>query len=530
MRAFNSLALVLAVLGQANAWILDGSCTTSKWNYHDLIVNGMKEAFNQAQLSLDIIDAIRAGTATQDQLDLMKLVFGVAMNGDQLDESSLNTEHIINVFQQVRSFDKTGTGDPTPRPQGALPDDDVIIYCDYARYTMGERCSGQKDPKVACDHDLGRDMDMRQIDLRCKSTLNTDKTEAWTVAPRPGIVSQIQVCRWYLQASNGYKIRYWRDISAKAILSRASDKIQDLFGMRTAMDAASLFDHTMLHEMTHAIKNVRRTRDVGYGWKNVVKFSPNKADANADNYAFFGLGARMLSPANGEDASRPNRDGSISALPPPPPQQQHKRDEADITVTLAGETLSLNGQNATDFVVSPSLTVRPGSAYTIGTDVVSLASDAVVIDSSTVDLGSPTPSPRSSRASTFKTSVRSSTPASQTPKSTPASSPSGSTVKSSPARSTVKSSPAASKSSSAASHSTPSPSKSASKASSRVSSSQASPKASSPEASSPAAHTPTTTPTAGTDTSTKASSKASSTAMSSPHASSLKGSTANGST
>ncbi|THD00182.1 hypothetical protein EYZ11_000373 [Aspergillus tanneri] len=64
------------------------------------------------------------------------------------------------------------------------------------------------------------------------------------------------------------------------------------------MDAAALFDHTLLHELTHAIGELPTSDTSGYfsyGWKRCVKLARDheKGINNADNYAYFAL-ARML--------------------------------------------------------------------------------------------------------------------------------------------------------------------------------------------------------------------------------------------
>ncbi|KAL1963046.1 hypothetical protein VTN77DRAFT_8794 [Rasamsonia byssochlamydoides] len=307
---------VLAVLGQVDAWILDSSCVTSKYNYQTLLVNGMTDAFDLARAALAAINALQAGTANEAQRDLMHPV----------------TQRVIQVFQGVLAFDKNGNGQPSTLAAGSRPpSDDVVVYCDYSRFIEGQTCSGVKDPTVACDRSIQKNIEMDDAYKSCKSNLSPEGIMAFTAEQLRNTASQIQMCRWYLQMSNGYKFKYWPEGHPRP----TSDEAADLFGkQRTAMDAAALFDHTLLNEMTHAVNDAIATVDVdangdSYGWNNCVGFSlrpPHPWEVsyrNADNYAFFGLGARMISPANGAQPQRPNQDGSISVLPPSKRKRGH---------------------------------------------------------------------------------------------------------------------------------------------------------------------------------------------------------------
>lgn len=86
------------------------------------------------------------------------------------------------------------------------------------------------------------------------------------------------------------------------------------------MDAAALFDHTILHEFTHAVKT-NPTDDVGgpdkaYGWDNCRKLGGSMGGwHNADSIAFFALGTDMIVNSKLTNAYlNPNADGSISKM------------------------------------------------------------------------------------------------------------------------------------------------------------------------------------------------------------------------
>lgn len=64
----------------------------------------------------------------------------------------------------------------------------------------------------------------------------------------------------------------------KGFFAKSLSELSAKIGKRVEMDAALLFDHTMLHEMTHAI-GTNPTNDVGgptkaYGWANCLALSP----------------------------------------------------------------------------------------------------------------------------------------------------------------------------------------------------------------------------------------------------------------
>ena len=107
----------------------------------------------------------------------------------------------------------------------------------------------------------------------------------------------------------------------KGFFAKSLSKLSAKLGERVEMDAAALFDHTMLHEMTHAI-STNPTNDVGgptkaYGWANCLALSPwglnaitlGGSSGNADSYAYLGLGVSMIAKTAYPEA--PNEDVSL---------------------------------------------------------------------------------------------------------------------------------------------------------------------------------------------------------------------------
>lgn len=89
-----------------------------------------------------------------------------------------------------------------------------------------------------------------------------------------------------------------------------------------AMDLLNnCLDIFMLHELTHAIGQDYQTDDEdgddSYGWENAVRLRGSPAINNADNYAFFGAGASLITPPRtGDTPMRPNKNGQVELFPP----------------------------------------------------------------------------------------------------------------------------------------------------------------------------------------------------------------------
>jgi hypothetical protein len=134
------------------------------------------------------------------------------------------------------------------------------------------------------------------------------------------------VCPWYIQYLDAAKVKDLADQGTTPSLARAWSRISSWTGGSGSSTALPInlargFDHVLLHEMTHAIPLAATIDAAGpgkaesYGWDNCVRFSSNGGTLNADNYAYFGLGTRIISPTNGAAAQLPMLDGSIPVLP-----------------------------------------------------------------------------------------------------------------------------------------------------------------------------------------------------------------------
>ena len=140
--------------------------------------------------------------------------------------------------------------------------------------------------------------------------------------------STIQICPPIFEKLKGMTIKTFMDQGGEPIGARSTSIIvtsqeQRLLDAKMVpMDMFATPDVIFLHELTHAIWG-NGTADVGkaYGWRNIRRISMkmgesnlNKATNNADNYAYFCLGAKMINPGPGKWPQRPIGRGLIRAL------------------------------------------------------------------------------------------------------------------------------------------------------------------------------------------------------------------------
>ncbi|TGO55961.1 hypothetical protein BCON_0084g00290 [Botryotinia convoluta] len=245
----------------------------------------------------------------------------------------MTTGKLPNTFSTVVGFN-TNNGQPDiippegPYRYRSLNEGQLIVYCDYTRFNENVNCDKEKHPYYTCDTTLGIAWPMKSISTRIAKgqsqlvlkpiKLTLDK--AWT-QNLPKRAFQIQICPWYLKEKQKDKIKTLVDLGVKANgLAKVGKVFKSL--VKTSMDLAATFDHLLLHELTHAtpkdvILDVLKANS--YGWKACTKLSVSKdpkaqAINNAENYAFFGLAARMISPTSGANAQRPMSDESLQVL------------------------------------------------------------------------------------------------------------------------------------------------------------------------------------------------------------------------
>jgi hypothetical protein len=130
----------------------------------------MENAFKWMQAAIDNLNNLAVGGDLDDpihaaRLDLFEYMFAAGFDDTYptnrvVDSQSDVFRTIEDVFLQSLSFDKDGDYLPRSMPEwpARLPSDDFIMYCNYDRLTVGERCDGMIDADMACDLDTNTEM------------------------------------------------------------------------------------------------------------------------------------------------------------------------------------------------------------------------------------------------------------------------------------------------------------------------------------------------------------------------------------
>ncbi|GME66162.1 hypothetical protein GTA08_BOTSDO07478 [Neofusicoccum parvum] len=211
---------------------------------------------------------------------------------------------------------------------GDLDWTDVRIYCDMSRFDGNQRTDGKwYDPHIeeAIDPKNTDDVDWQD----CKSKLPT--TFAYTHNPKGMKFSQIQICPWFLNYAKGKEYNTWEDVQKKTKLLNFAVPILSNGWPLTPIDAISLFDKVLLHELTHT-RSGGGTKDVGggnplffggarYGWNQCKALAKKGVDSsaadqapqrNADSIALLGSAMRFLHLE--ENPMRVKEDGKLEVI------------------------------------------------------------------------------------------------------------------------------------------------------------------------------------------------------------------------
>lgn len=138
------------------------------------VVLGMKNAFKFNQAAINALNSLGGGgdmngPTYRAQFDLLKYMFNKAIekNPNTIDTSDSFYKRVENTFTRVKEFDKEGDGSASTRPQGDLPADDVIVYCNMDGVTeLGKDASGRRKIRLP-------DTDIEVV------FANTDKETEW---------------------------------------------------------------------------------------------------------------------------------------------------------------------------------------------------------------------------------------------------------------------------------------------------------------------------------------------------------------
>ncbi|TVY42216.1 hypothetical protein LSUB1_G003911 [Lachnellula subtilissima] len=335
----------------------------------------MKGAFDLAQAGADTLNTLETsndggGNVLQAQRDLFRFTFTDAMTNGKIDPTNAKWTTIKNVFDSVLKYN-TNNGEPDVTAlrydYRSLTIDDLVIHCDFTRFYEGYNCRGP-DPDSVCDSSLDINWPLRPAYYACKYMLPFEgfsqafvQTPSFREIPLP---STMQLCPGFLAEMNLHESNTLKGQGSPAALAMNWAKyIYDPESGSRAMDFLSTFDFTLFHEMTHAISKgapIDTDGSKSYGWNNAYVIAEDDGTRNAENYAFFGLGGRMINPKNGAQAQRPTEDGSIETLDGGP--QRSKRDHSHGDNLFGPRAMnSTIISNSSDSVSSSNLASRINS-------------------------------------------------------------------------------------------------------------------------------------------------------------------------
>lgn len=206
--------------------------------------------------------------------------------------------------------------------------DDVTVYCNT------DRLKRTKDNRFYDEHLQGthNEEDTKLLDNCGKA----DTTFMFVVNPANQTASILQICPWFVKYGRSQKYKTFknlRDWMGRAGIMRGfAGKIADKWPY-TEIDATSVFDKVMLHELTHTRKG-GNTDDVllggkpTYGWKRCRELAQKgegdpeeaafgkpvtkKPQQNADSLALFGSAVRFIT--DSETRLKVTHDGKLEKI------------------------------------------------------------------------------------------------------------------------------------------------------------------------------------------------------------------------
>jgi len=180
MKFTGLLTLVLgSFAATSHGYVLDKSCDP----YRDMVITGMKSAFDLAQAGSDLLSHLTpsgSGATWQAQKDLVKFMFAEALTNGNPDPNNANWNTVSSKFNLVLAYNSNGgQGQPDITPTNSNADqtgvytplgaDKLVLFCDYSRFTKNQNCDKIAKPGITCDRTNGMAWPMDDIYNDCKS-------------------------------------------------------------------------------------------------------------------------------------------------------------------------------------------------------------------------------------------------------------------------------------------------------------------------------------------------------------------------
>ncbi|KAK1142040.1 hypothetical protein N8T08_008246 [Aspergillus melleus] len=140
---------------------------------------------------------------------------------------------------------------------------------------------------------------MRALQQQTHSEAQMDLFEyMWSFAVKKALTdnnqvsnfAQVDLCAWYLKFLSTSKMKYWSDLGAKSFIAWPVHTVFNMTLLRTKMDALALLDHTLLHELTHAISLLPTDDTSGY-----LSYDPSPTSNNGTQGPALGVKPTSLS-------------------------------------------------------------------------------------------------------------------------------------------------------------------------------------------------------------------------------------------
>ncbi|GME51410.1 hypothetical protein GTA08_BOTSDO07478 [Neofusicoccum parvum] len=256
----------------------------------DMVQRAVESAFEMAQTALT---AMRDEQANQDIKNVMKWLF--------VEESKYNDEGKITLTMVTETLN----GIITKREKlNEVPWDDMVVYCGMDRFEKRE------DGRYYDSH--GDEVVSKDTQSEWRDCFDfLPNTLAYTHNPTARYPSQIQICPWFITWAKGNRYQTWEDVQKKAKFFEKALPYLSKWPF-TPIDAESLLDKVILHEMTHT-RAGWMSRDVPggmnlltartrYGWKQCVELGKKGlpatdakgAEKNADSIALLCSAIRII--------------------------------------------------------------------------------------------------------------------------------------------------------------------------------------------------------------------------------------------
>ncbi|KAL4948941.1 hypothetical protein BDW69DRAFT_188798 [Aspergillus filifer] len=275
-------------LNAVDAYLLDDSC--------DSIAKDLKESMGKtmgmAKLAFEALNA--------DNDDNVK-----ELRGWFFLDKDLGT--VKNAYEYVQHYKTFGEGATDNAPS-------LTIYCDLSRMKEVKAKTtedGEDEQKV---HDTKNNV------FRDRSASYEGCKDGDTIAYTSSFYKKdteymfIQLCPWYLNELGYSQYKNVDGSLPDRTGQRRYDPSQAPTEKHPQADIfASRLDFLLLHELTHALPVGEETEDPAVDWHPCIALRLKYGCMNADSYAFFALGVRLIK----EDKIKINKKGELVALDAP---------------------------------------------------------------------------------------------------------------------------------------------------------------------------------------------------------------------